>query len=48
MVAKGTLGHPDAKTVTHLLALAASLDNHARKAQRACGLPEKSLMGTTA
>jgi hypothetical protein len=48
MVAKGPLDDPDAKTVTQLLALAASLDNHARKAQRACGLPEKSLMGTTA
>ena len=48
LVAKGKLAHPDAKTATQLLALAASLDSHARKAQRACGLPEKSLMGTTA
>jgi len=48
MVAKGSLDDPDAKTLTQLLALAASLDSHARRAQRACGLPEKSLMGTTA
>jgi len=48
MVAKGKLDNPDAKTITQLLAFAASLDSHARKAQRACGLPEKSLMGTTA
>jgi hypothetical protein len=48
MVAKRKLDAPDAKTVTQLLAFAASLDSHARKAQRACGLPEKSLMGTTA
>jgi hypothetical protein len=48
MVASGKLNHPDARTVTRLLALAASLDDHAKRAQRACGLPEKSLMGTTA
>lgn len=48
MVAKGTLDDSDAKNVTHLLALAGSLDSHARKAQRACGLPEKSLLGATA
>ncbi|WP_030438647.1 hypothetical protein [Actinoplanes subtropicus] len=48
IVGKGHLDDPDAKTVTQLLAMAASMDSHARKAQRACGLPEKSLLGTTA
>ena len=48
MVAEGNLDDRDAKSVTRLLALAASVDNHARRAQRACGLPEKSLLGTTA
>ena len=45
---KTMVAKDNAKNVTRLLALAASLDSHARRAQRACGLPEKSLLGTTA
>jgi hypothetical protein len=33
----------DSAEFTRMLALAASLDGHARKAQRACGVPERSL-----
>jgi hypothetical protein len=48
LVQSGKLDNPDDKTLTQLVALAGSLDTHTRKAERACGLPEKSMLGTTA
>jgi hypothetical protein len=38
-------GDPD---VTEMLTVAVSIDSHARKAQRACGLPERSLLARPA
>jgi hypothetical protein len=48
LVQSGKLAGQDDQTLTRLVALAGSLDTHTREAERACGLPERSLLGTTA